>query len=118
MYMNSLCRYVKQDKLLYSELLHKIETTTLDSSITAQPKFDEQFYLQDNSDYYYNGLEICINRCWRISPVWDINIMLDRIKSTDFPTSMALTTMQNLLYALAMIHSVTIIDDYVYFSGN
>jgi hypothetical protein len=41
MYLNSLSRYVKQDKLLYAELLHQIDTMTLDSSITKQSKFDD-----------------------------------------------------------------------------
>lgn len=44
--------------------------------------------------------------------------MLEKIKQMNFPTNMGLTTMQNLIYALSMMHSVTIVNNYVYFSGN
>jgi hypothetical protein len=110
MYNHSLSRYVKQNKLLYQEFIHPIAHQSLSASITKKEKYDEYFYLQDNSEYFYIALDICINRCRHLFSVWEIERMLEYIQNIDFSINMHDTTLQNLIYGLSMIHSVTIIN--------
>jgi hypothetical protein len=44
--------------------------------------------------------------------------MLEYIQNISFTINMSDTTIQNLIYALSMIHSVTIINQFVFFPGN